>query len=227
VLGIEPVSAEIVQQQIEAVVEELRPTAVKTGMLYSREIVSVVASALKSYCHARRSSVPTGGVRSLPLVVDPVMVSTSGARLMELAAITILKEQLLPLASLVTPNLSEAEILTGQNIVSVEDMRRAAKEIHGQFGCAVLVKGGHLTNSDEAIDIFFDGKAELLLSAPFIRGIRTHGTGCTYSAAICAALARGNKLPSAVRIGKELVTGAIANSYRVKQHFVLNHLAAE
>ncbi len=214
VLAVATGTPKIVRQQIEAVFGELRPAAVKTGMLYSREIISVVAEALKNHSRAGRG-------KSLPLVVDPLMVSTSGTRLLKPAAVNCLKEQLLPLAALVTPNLSEAEILTGQNISSVEDMRRAARQIHSDFGCAALVKGGHLANSQEATDIFFDGKTELLLSAPFMRGIRTHGTGCTYSAAICAALTRGHKLPQAVQIGKNFITAAIAEGYKVGHHFAL------
>ena len=136
----------------------------------------------------------------------------------------ILTEKLLPLATLVTPNLSEAEILSGQKISSVEEMRAAARKIHSRFGCAVLVKGGHLQKfTREATDIFFDGKTELLLSAPFVKGVRTHGTGCTYSAAICAALALGHDLPQAVQIGKKFVTAAISESYRIGKHFALGN----
>jgi hydroxymethylpyrimidine/phosphomethylpyrimidine kinase len=145
--------------------------------------------------------------------------------LLKPAAIKILREQLLPLATLVTPNLDETEILTGGPIVSVEDMRAAAREIHARFGCAVLVKGGHLRNQREAVDIFFDGRTELLLTAPFVKGVSTHGTGCTYSAAIAAALALGHDLPHAVAIGKRHVTGAILRSYRIGKHFALGHFA--
>ncbi len=102
-------------------------------------------------------------------------------------------------------------------------MREAARKIHSHFGCAVLVKGGHLKNAREAADIFFDGKTELLLSAPFVKGVRTHGTGCTYSAAICAALAIGHDLPQAVQIGKQFVTAAISKSYRIGEHFALGN----
>jgi len=196
VLGIEACSSKMLQQQIEAVFEELNPAAVKTGMLFSAKNVSVVAEFFKG--------------KKCPLVVDPVLVSTSGAKLLEPAAMKILKEKLLPLAALVTPNLSEAEILSGQKISSLEEMREAARKIHSQFGCAVLVKGGHLKNAREAADIFFDGETELLLSAPFVKGVRTHGTGCVYSAAICAALALGHDLPQAVQIGKRFVTMAIS-----------------
>ena len=149
--------------------------------------------------------------------------TTSGTPLLKPAAVKKLREELLPLALLVTPNLSEAGILTGHTISSVEAMRRAARQIHSQSGCAVLVKGGHLRNSREALDIFFDGQTELLLSAPFVKSRRTHGTGCTYSAAICAALALGHDLPQAVQIAKNFITSSIANSYRAGNHFALNH----
>ena len=210
VLAVEPCSPKIVRQQIEAVFEELRPATVKTGMLFSAEIIRVVVDFFKRK-------------KGLPLVVDPVMISTSGAALLKPAAIKILREQLLPLATLVTPNLDETEVLTGCSVASVEDMRTAGRKIHARFGCAVLVKGGHLRHQREAVDIFFDGRTELLLSAPFIRGVSTHGTGCTYSAAIAAALAMGHDLPGAVEIGKNHVTAAIARSYRIGKHFALGH----
>ncbi len=103
-------------------------------------------------------------------------------------------------------------------------MRAAARKIHSRFGCAVLVKGGHLKNSRDALDIFFDGKTELLLSAPFVKGVSTHGTGCTYSAAICAALALGHDLPHAVEMGKNFITAAITGSYRIGKHFALGNV---
>jgi hydroxymethylpyrimidine/phosphomethylpyrimidine kinase len=212
VLGVEPCSPKMLRQQIEAVFEELNPAAVKTGMLFSAENISVVANFF------RNSKLKT---KNLKLVVDPVMVSTSGARLLQPAAEKVLKQKLLPLATLVTPNLDEAEILAEQKIRSPEQMRDAARKIHSHFGCAVLLKGGHLKNSREAIDVFFDGKTELLLSAPFVRGVSTHGTGCTYSAAICAALALGHNLPAAVEIGKNFITQAIAQSYKIGRHFAL------
>jgi hydroxymethylpyrimidine/phosphomethylpyrimidine kinase len=209
VLGIEACPPKMLRQQIEAVFEELKPAAVKTGMLFSAQNISVVAEFFKN--------------KKCPLIVDPLMVSTSGTKLLEPAAMKLLAQKLLPLAALVTPNLAEAEILSGRKISDVEEMRAAAKKIRARFGCAVLVKGGHLKNAREATDIFFDGKMELLLSAPFVKGIRTHGTGCTYSAAICAALALGNGLPRAVEIGKRFVTDAISKSYRIGNHFALGN----
>jgi hydroxymethylpyrimidine/phosphomethylpyrimidine kinase len=214
VLAVEPCSPKMLRQQIEAIFEELPPRAVKTGMLFSAHNISVVAKFF------RNSEL---GIRNSELIVDPVMVSTRGARLLQPAAIKSLTEKLLPLATLVTPNLDEAEILAEQKISSPEDLRSAARKIQVRFGCAVLVKGGHLKNSREAIDVFFDRKMELLLSAPFVRGVSTHGTGCTYSAAICAALALGHGLPCAVEIGKNFITEAIAGSRRIGKHFVLGN----
>ena len=213
VLGVEPCSPKMLRRQIEAVFEELPPAAVKTGMLFSAENIRVVAEVLGA-----RAARPR-----VPLVVDPVMISTSGARLLESAAVKILTGKLLPLATLVTPNLDEAEILAEQKISAPEELRSAARKLHARFGCAVLAKGGHLKRSREAIDIYFDGKTELLLSAPFVRGVSTHGTGCTYSAAICAALALGNDLPRAVEIGKRFITASISGSYKIGGHFALGH----
>jgi len=252
VLAVETCSPGILRQQIEAVFEEMPPAAVKTGMLFSAENVLVVAKFFERAFSVGRGSRRAGlgtprqsegssrghspHQRSGPaLVVDPVMVSTSGAVLLKPAAIKILKEKLLPLATLATPNLYEAEILTGHKLASVEDLRAAAREIHARFGCAALVKGGHLKNvpaaakrrrqggGREAVDIFFDGGTELLLSAPFIKGVRTHGTGCTCSAAIAGYLARGCNLPQAVKRAKEFVTQAIAQSRRVGKYFVLDN----
>ncbi len=213
VLAIEPCSPKILRQQIEAVFEELHPVAVKTGMLFSAPNIQVVAEFF-----GRRKARPP-----VLLVVDPVMISTSGARLLESAAKKSLTEKLLPLATLITPNLDEVEILLGSKPASVEEMRLAAREIQARFGCAALVKGGHLRGGREAVDIFFDGRTELLLRAPFVRGVSTHGTGCTYSAAIAAALALDHDLPHAVAIGKRHVTAAIRRSYRIGKYSALGH----
>jgi hydroxymethylpyrimidine kinase/phosphomethylpyrimidine kinase len=207
VSGIQACSTAIVQRQLEAVFDGLRPVAAKTGMLYSARLIRCVAEFL------RRSRAP--------LVVDPVMVSTSGAQLLKPNAVRVLCAELLPLARVVTPNLDEAELLTGESLRSVQDLRRAARLLQQRFGCAALVKGGHLRGLNEAVDIYFDGKQELLLSAPFVRGIRTHGTGCAYSAAITAFLARGCPLAQAVTRGKEFITQAIARSRVTAGHAVL------
>jgi hydroxymethylpyrimidine/phosphomethylpyrimidine kinase len=208
VAAIQAATPRLVRQQMQAVFAELPPAACKTGMLFSAAIIAKVAAFLRSR-------------KGVPLVVDPVMVATSGVRLLKPAALRVLQSRLLPLATLVTPNLDEAAILTERPLRAPEDLRAAARVIHTRFGCAALVKGGHLRGGREAIDIFYDGRTELLLSAPFVRGVATHGTGCTYSAAITAQLARGHSLVAAVRQAKEFITQAIARSVRVGAHTVL------
>jgi len=214
VFAVEACSPKMLRQQLEAVFEELPPRAVKTGMLYSAENILVVANFFRTH----HSSLVTRY-----LVVDPVFISTSGAHLLKPDALKVLKQKLLPLAALVTPNLDEAEILAEQTICTPEAMRAAAKKIRSRFGCAVLLKGGHLKNCREAVDVYFDGTTELLLAAPFVKNISTHGTGCTYSAAICAALALGHDLPRAVAIGKNFITQAISDSYKIGRHFALRN----
>ena len=210
VLAIQSCQPEIVRQQIEAVFAELPPAAVKTGMLYSAENIRVVVSRFKRGNHP-------------PLVIDPVMISTSGATLLKSSAVSLLKKELLPRATLVTPNLDEAEFLLNRRLKNLEDLRAAARELHERFGCAALVKGGHLRGGKEAADIFYDGHNELLLAAPFIEGVSTHGTGCTYAAAITAYLALGHILPLAVELAKEHITQAIARHQIVAGHAVLNN----
>lgn len=212
VLGIQPIRADIVRKQIEAVFAELPPRAVKTGMLFSTEIINVVADFFSK------------GKRP-PLIVDPVMVATSGTVLLKPSAIRALKEWLLPLATLVTPNLDEAQLLLGRKLRSLEDLLDAAEEIHSRFGCAALVKGGHLKLGDDAVDVLFDGKRFTVLKARRVQGVSTHGTGCTYSAAITAHLARGEKLERAVALAKEFITRAIATSYFAGKHPSLNQQA--
>jgi hydroxymethylpyrimidine/phosphomethylpyrimidine kinase len=210
VLAIQPCPPAMVRAQLEAVFQEMRPAAVKTGMLYSAGIVRLIADWF-----GRRDRPP--------LVVDPVMIATSRATLLKSSALSALMELLLPRATLITPNLDETGVLTGRkSIQSIEGMREAARQIHGRFGCAALIKGGHLPQGKEAVDVFYDGKTELLLSAPYVRGLRTHGTGCTYSAAITAYLALGWRLERSVAFAKEYVTQAIARSWVVHGHTVLN-----
>ena len=169
VRGVQACSVDIVRRQIEAVFDALPPAAVKTGMLYSASIIRVVADF---FCRRQR----------LPLVVDPVMVSTSGAALLKPAAVKVLRAELLPLAALVTPNLDEAEVLVGERLTSVADLREAARELHKRFGCAALVKGGHLGGLKGAVDIFNDGRALgagvlVAVSRPAREGIH-HASHC-------------------------------------------------
>jgi hydroxymethylpyrimidine/phosphomethylpyrimidine kinase len=207
VRSIQAIKPKIVRDQLEAVMQVLKPKSVKAGMLFAAEIIRAVASALDS---------------KVWLVIDPVMISTSGVVLLKPKAVAALK-QLLPQADLVTPNLDEAEHLLGEKINDAESLRWAAREFHARYGCAALVKGGHLRGLRSAIDFYFDGETELMLEAPFVRGVSTHGTGCTYSAAIAAYCALGHDLPEAVKAAKEYITKAIAQSYRVSGHFALNN----
>jgi len=210
VTAIQGCRAAMVEEQIRVVFDAFRPRAAKTGMLFNAGIIRAVAEGWASR-------------RQCPLVVDPVMIATSGDSLLQPAAHRVLRRQLLPLATLITPNLDEAVVLLGEAIRSPEDMRAAARRLYEDYGCAVLLKGGHLRGVKEAMDIFYDGDQELLLSSPFIRGVSTHGSGCTYSAAVTAHLARGLELREAVVKAKDFITGAIAHAVRVERQDVLNH----
>jgi hydroxymethylpyrimidine/phosphomethylpyrimidine kinase len=203
---VHPIPVQSVETQIRAVIEVLAPQVVKTGMLYSAEIIECVNLALS---------------RHLKLIVDPVMISTSGAMLLQPTAIAALKD-LFRRAYLVTPNIHEAEHLLGRRLTEPEDLRVAAREFYEEYGCAALLKGGHLENLKVAVDILFDGENEWMLEAPYLRGVSTHGTGCTYSAAIAAYAALGEPLPRAVARAKEFISNAIARSTKTNGHDVLN-----
>lgn len=213
VTAIEPCTPGMLRAQIEAVFEELPPRAAKTGMLYSAPLIREVARAFRD--------------RPCPLVVDPVMVATSGARLLEPSAVKALTRELLPYAAIITPNVPEAEALLGMKIVEPEDLRAAARALHARFGCAALVKGGHLPGARDAVDVFFDGKSDWLLTTERIPNVNTHGTGCTYAAAITAHLAQRAKLLDAVEGAKQFITHAIACSVKVHGHDVLNFGACD
>ena len=226
---IEPVSAEIVREQIEVLVKNFRVGAIKTGLLCSGEIISAVAKAIRGA--DRMSASPQGGAISrspqrrtrdrrslvsaqrIPIVIDPVIVATSGDTLLEPAGIEAYEKELFPLATLITPNLDEAERLLGTAIKDRQAMHRSGKELEREFGTAILLKGGHLRGG-EAVDLLFiDGKV-VEFSAPFVRGIATHGTGCTYSAAITAGIASGLALEQAIRRAKKFVTESIRNHFQ-------------
>ncbi len=209
ILGLQPCPPKFLALQLEAVFLGFHPAAVKTGMLHSGKLIRIVAEFLAKQ-------------PQLKLVIDPVMISTSGTRLLDARAVRTLTQKLFPLATLVTPNLDEASALLGWTVRTVEDMRRAARQIHHEHGCAVVIKGGHLRGCAESVDIFFDGTEEMLLTAPHVKGVRTHGTGCAYSAAVTACLAKGLKLPDAVVAAKEFITNAIAGGRLANGHFVLN-----
>ena len=201
VTAVQETPPDIVAAQIDAVAADIRPDAIKTGMLASAPIIEVVAAKVREY--------------DLPnLVVDPVMVAKSGDRLLRDDAVTVLRDLLLPLAAVVTPNLPEAEVLAGFAIDSDEDVRRAAKEIVGLGARAVVVKGGH-REAAEAVDVLYDGTTFRDYSAPRIDTTSTHGTGCTFASAIAAYLARGEPLAEAVGQAKEYLTEALRRAYPI------------
>ncbi len=197
VARMEPCSPRMVRAQLEAVATAFPLSAAKTGMLYSSAIVREAAAFFQQ-------------ARSVPLVLDPVIISTSGRRLLQTAGVVMLQKMLLPLATLVTPNIAEAEVLSGKKITNLEDMRAAASIIRHRFGCAALVKGGHLSGTQEAVDFLYGAEGEWMFSAPRAKVTGLHGTGCTYSAAIAAWLARGRPLHQAVKLAKDYITRAIA-----------------
>ena len=190
----------VVAAQIRSVADDIGVDAAKTGMLADAGVVEAVAEAIEA-----------GGVPNL--VVDPVAVSKHGHPLLAADAMDALRARILPLARLVTPNLPEAEALTGLEVASRDDMRHAADAIMGMGVRAVLVKGGHLADEDgQAADLFQDGSGSEWIAAPRLDTVHTHGTGCTLSAAIAAHLARGDGLLEAVRAGKSFVTEAIRHA---------------
>jgi hydroxymethylpyrimidine/phosphomethylpyrimidine kinase len=205
VARIDPVGATIVREQIKVLAQNFPIAAVKTGLLCSTEIISTAAKAIRNM--DRRSS------PRIPLVVDPVFVATSGDPLLKPAAIETYKKELFPLATLVTPNLDEAERLLGIKIRDRQSMHRAGKKLEKKFGTAILLKGGHLAG-DRAVDLLFANGKVVEFSAPFVRGIATHGTGCTYSAAITAGIASGLSLEKAISHAKKFVTDSIARHFQ-------------
>jgi hydroxymethylpyrimidine/phosphomethylpyrimidine kinase len=212
VVAIAEVPEEVVAAQIDAVLEDIGTDAAKTGMLSSASIIATVADRLEAW-----------GVTTL--VVDPVMVAKSGDRLLQADAVATLRSTLLPLALIVTPNLPEAEVLSGLTIHTVEDARRAAAAIAGLGPRYVVVKGGH--RRDAPIDIVFDGRDYVDLPADRIETTNTHGTGCTFSAAIAAHLARGAAPLEAIAAAKAFVSEALRTSYRIGNgHSPVNHFHA-
>lgn len=214
VSAIQPMTPDIVAEQIRLSLAAFPVAAMKTGMLYSREIMEAV---LQSTIDHRQSTIP--------LVVDPVMVATSGDPLLREDAIALYRERLLPRATIATPNLDEARVLLGTPIPDLEAMRAAGPALVAKFGCAFLIKGGHL-GASIATDLLFqrDGAVHEY-SAPFVPGVSTHGTGCTYSAAIATGLARGLNLPAAVGEAKQFVTRAITSFLRWGSTDALHHFA--
>ena len=195
VRAVEETAPDFLRQQIDAVFEDIYPDAVKIGMVASCELIRVTADRLRFY-------------KARNVVVDPVMVATSGSALIKSDAVQTLTEELLPLAVLVTPNIPEAEILSGMRIENAEDMVQAAKRISDEHGCAVLLKGGHRVN--DANDLLCAEGEVTWFEGKRIDNPNTHGTGCTLSSAIAANLAKGFTLAESVRRAKEYISGALA-----------------
>jgi hydroxymethylpyrimidine/phosphomethylpyrimidine kinase len=206
----EPVSTELVIAQIEAVAGDLAPAAVKTGMLATAAIVEAVAASIE-------------GLELPNLVVDPVMIAKGGDRLLREDAVAAVKSHLVKLAEVLTPNIPEAEALTGMRIASEEDMRAAARRIRDMGPRVVVVKGGHLASHD-AVDVVCTPETEFELRGPRIASVHTHGTGCTLAAAIAANLALGRSVEEAIREARAYLEGAIRHAPGLGQgHGPLNH----
>ena len=193
-------SADIVAAQIDAVIEDIGAHALKTGMLANSAIIETVAGKIREH-----------GLRNL--VVDPVMVAKSGDLLLRKDAIDALRSRLIPLATVVTPKIPEAENLTGMRITGTKQIRESARAILDMGAKSVVIKGGH--RKGPAVDLFYDGKKLRELRAPRIRTRHTHGTGCTFSAAIAAYLAKGEDIEKAVVLAKRFITAAIRRGFAV------------
>ena len=196
VRAIQESTPEFLKQQLDAIFEDIYPDAVKIGMVASSELICVIADRLSYY-------------RAKNVVVDPVMAATSGSSLMKNDAVKTLTEKLLPIAALVTPNIPEAQVLSGKTIESKDDMVSAAKYIGDTYGCAVLLKGGHSIN--DANDILYANGETVWFEGKRINNPNTHGTGCTLSSAIAANLAKGYDLETSVQRAKDYISLALAD----------------
>jgi len=212
VRGIFPIDPAFVAQQMEAVCDSFPIFAAKTGSLYSSDIIQVIAD------EDIHEGIPV-------LVVDPVMVASSGMRLLKADAIEAICENLLPLARVTTPNLHEAEMLSGHSIGSVDEMRRAAREIGDRYDVACVINGGHLSG-DEVVDVLYDEGEEYIYSSYRVDARQTHGSGCVFSAALTAFLAQRRLLTNAVELAKEYVIYALENAVHTGIHYPLNFEAA-
>lgn len=206
------VNGSFLKEQLDCIFTDIEPDAVKIGMVSSKELIEIIAERLRFY-HAKN------------IVVDPVMVSTSGLRLMNEDAIHTLEESLLPLASVMTPNIPEAEVLTGMSISTAEEMKKAAMIMYDKYGCSVLCKGGH--SSEDANDLLYDGNEYYWIQGKRIDNPNTHGTGCTLSSAIASNLAKGYSMTDAIIYAKNYISGALAAMLDLgKGNGPLNHAFA-
>ena len=201
----EPISTDLVREQITVLCRNFPIAAAKTGLLCAAEIVETAARAI--------ADLFANSAKRFPLVIDPVITATSGDRILELGAIALYESKLFPLATLITPNLDEAAKLLGEKIQNRQSMEKAARALARKYRTSILLKGGHLTGNS-AIDLLFAGGKITEFAAPFVRRVATHGTGCTYSAAITAGLASGLSLEKAIGRAKKFVTASITQHFR-------------
>jgi hydroxymethylpyrimidine/phosphomethylpyrimidine kinase len=208
-----PMTPEAVIQQIDSVGSDIGVDALKTGMLFSSEIIKAVAIKIKQFQWTN-------------VVVDPVMIAKGGASLLQAQAVRALKQDLLPLALVITPNIPEAEVLAGMPIRSIADRKEAAKRLRDLGVKHVVIKGGHDESAKEAVDLVYDGKDFMELTTTRIETRHTHGTGCTFSAAITAELAKGKSITEAVQVAKAYIQAAIAQPLGIGNgHGPTNHWA--
>ncbi|MEH7016466.1 MULTISPECIES: bifunctional hydroxymethylpyrimidine kinase/phosphomethylpyrimidine kinase [Bacillus] len=214
VQGVYPVPVEGIKEQLHSIGADLTPDAVKLGMLFSSEIIKIVAEKIKSFSWNN-------------IVLDPVMIAKGGASLLQQEAVAALKEHLLPLATVITPNVPEAEVLTGMKIHTIEDSKEAAKVLHNLGAKFVVMKGGHAAyQGNEVIDLLFDGKAFVEYRSERIDSTQTHGSGCTFAAAVTAGLAKGYEIEEAVREAKYFISIAIEDELNIGSgHGPTNHFA--
>jgi len=210
--GVYPMMLEAIEKQLECIAVDLQPDALKTGMLFNSEIIELVADKMEQY-------------KWRNLVVDPVMIAKGGANLLQQEATESMKKKLLPLATVLTPNIPEAEELTGISIRNMEERKEAAKRLSAMGVNYVIIKGGH-GDEKESVDLLFDGSHFSSLVAERIPTKNTHGTGCTFSAAITAALANGYSINDAFQLGKDFIHQAIKNDLHIGSgHGPTNHWA--
>ncbi len=211
VTSVQEIDLDVIAAQIDAVISDIQIDVVKTGMLSSAAIVGLVADKAEEHGFER-------------LVVDPVMVAASGARLLREDAVETIRKRLLPLATVVTPNVPEAAVLAGMSVAGESEMQEAARRIHALGPKYVVLKGGHLTGSDHSDDLLFDGQSFETFTAKRINTTSNHGTGCTFASAVASGLAHGRGVSRSVADAKAYVTAAIANAFPVGHgHGPLNH----
>ncbi|OCT11257.1 bifunctional hydroxymethylpyrimidine kinase/phosphomethylpyrimidine kinase [Paenibacillus pectinilyticus] len=213
VQGVYPMSTEAIERQLASIGEDLRPDALKTGMLFSGDIIRIVAAAIDKYGWKQ-------------IVVDPVMIAKGGASLLQQEAIDAMIHKLLPLADVVTPNIPEAEAISGIRITDLASRQQAAKRIY-EFGCKhVLIKGGHDADSEQATDLLYDGFSFKEFTSRRLVTQHTHGTGCTFAAALTSGLAQGRPITASLQLAKSFIHAAISEPLHIGSgHGPTNHWA--